>query len=172
VLREINPGWEASSFIFGFPRVIAEFFAGALIYEVRSHLKPVSISTAVLVGAGSALCFSSGGFALLNSFTLVPLTVIFASTVKVEGTARSMCKLLGRLSYPVYIIHFPMYRLLWQISNVRMLSPILQTIVMGSTCVFVAMVLMVGDEKLRHLLTSKLLRTDTARPPETGFQAS
>ena len=39
VFRTINPGWGAENFVFGFTRVTAEFFAGALVYSTGLHLK-------------------------------------------------------------------------------------------------------------------------------------
>ncbi len=37
VFRQVNPGWGGKNFIFGFPRVAAEFFGGALIYSIGLH---------------------------------------------------------------------------------------------------------------------------------------
>ena len=150
--RQVNPGWGGENFIFGFPRVVAEFFLGSLIYTLGSHNKHYSKPFIIFIGIATFFCFfiGSGKIAFICSLTLIPMTVIVMSTVTVTGYFRKVCKILGDISYPLYILHFPMYRLVYELFGMNALTPQVQTILIGSFCILMSLILMKFDLILRN----------------------
>ncbi len=69
--------------------------------------------------------------AFVNSLTLVPLSVALLCSVSIEGIGKGICKVLGELSYPLYVIHFPIYRLVFESFEIRRLNPVAQTLIGG-----------------------------------------
>ncbi|RYE80714.1 MAG: acyltransferase [Oxalobacteraceae bacterium] len=158
VLHQTNPGWGKGNFIYGFPRVTAEFFAGVLIYQAGFHRRAARPKLMIVVGAAIALLLFSAEGALANSLTLIPLSVILASAIKIESQSlKHACAALGNLSYPLYIVHIPMYQLLWKIPFVPTLNPVVQTAVISSVCVLLAWMLIPFDERLRKILNSRVV---------------
>jgi peptidoglycan/LPS O-acetylase OafA/YrhL len=157
LFHQSNPGWGKYNFIFGFPRVVAEFFMGALIYQLGFHNKQARPKLTLLVGVSVAILLLLGRGALVNSITLIPLIVVLASAIKIElRTWKSICKVLGNISYPLYIVHFPMYRLVWQTPIIRTLTPLAQTVVVSVICLLFALLLAAIDERLRKILTVRI----------------
>jgi peptidoglycan/LPS O-acetylase OafA/YrhL len=159
IFNQVNPGWGRYNFIFGFPRVVAEFFAGVLIYQFGLHKKTARPKLTLFVGGAMACVLVGLGdeqAALVNSLTLIPLIVVLSSAIKIESQVLiRTCKMLGNISYPLYIVHFPIYRLLWQIPQIQALAPILQTALMSCLCILLSLLLAVLDEHLRRSLTAR-----------------
>jgi len=158
VFHQTNPGWGEHNFVFGFPRVVAEFFAGALIFQVALHQRPAQPRLLALVAAAmGVLLFRGGSAGLLNSLVVVPLVVVLATAIRIEAPAwQRACRVLGELSYPLYIVHVPLYRLAWQVPGVRAWSPEMQTAVIGGVCVLAAVALAALDKRARKALTDRL----------------
>ena len=161
IYHQLNPGWDADSFIFGFPRVMAEFFGGVLIYHSGLHQKVPRPRFAILVGvAVMALIFivdQKQKTTRFNSIALIPLLLVLASAIKIESRPwQWVCKVLGDISYPLYITHIPMYRLFLQIPILRTLSPMGQTAVMICLCILVALFLASIDKRLRKILMARI----------------
>ncbi len=158
--RPINPGWSTAGFAFGFPRVIAEFFAGVLIYTLRGRMKRPSRLLTVFAATVSILGFtvSSLKLAFLNSITFMPLTILLMASFSVEGVAKAACKYFGRLSYPLYIIHMPFYWLIVELFDVKSLPPIGQTLCLGMSCIGAASALAILDQRIGGILNAALNR--------------
>lgn len=158
LFRQVNPGWGYENFVFGFPRVIAEFFAGVLIYQLGFHERAAlpRLTLLALGGAASLVLTSGLKTALVNSVTLVPLSVALASAIRIDSPLwKRVCKVLGDLSYPLYIVHYPLYRLLWQVPPIRAMTPVSQTVLVGLVSIGVALVLAVLDERVRRRLMGR-----------------
>jgi peptidoglycan/LPS O-acetylase OafA/YrhL len=67
---------------------------------------------------------------------------------------KRICKVLGELSYPLYVIHFPIYRLVFESFDVRFLNPVAQTLIVAAVSIVLALVLARADQELRRKLTS------------------
>ncbi len=117
---DVIGGWSISTeqLKIGFTRLAFPFFAGLLLYKV---FKPINISNAFFwcsaliviilsiprIG-GHAYPWQNGIYDALAIIFLFPLLVFLGAsgTIKHKRTAK-FCTLLGELSYPIYMVHFP-----------------------------------------------------------------
>lgn len=159
--HQLNPGSRGSDFIFGFPRVIFEFFLGVLIYKfyyLYPHTKKI-IACAVFALVAACFCSSRGAVALGNALILAPILIILFSTLTVSNSQIWICKFLGDISYPLYVTHFPLYRLLYEFEFLNNLSPITQTCVFAAIAISVASVLVKIDKSIRISFNKRKLTT-------------
>ena len=116
VLCLVLLGWGyAIGSLENFPRVIGEFFLGgvACTYRDAVKLQSKSLAAALAVLVALSFCYSFPGSRILCAALLYPTFVLFASKVEVSGTAARLCDILGSISYPLYILHMPLYRMLY-----------------------------------------------------------
>jgi peptidoglycan/LPS O-acetylase OafA/YrhL len=113
-------GWGHSAsvvlnFIDSFPRVIGEFFLGGLVCTYRDAIKLQSKVLVAILAVLIALSFSYSfvGSRILCVTLLYPAFVLFASKIEVSGAVAKLCDILGNISYPLYILHYPIYRILY-----------------------------------------------------------
>jgi peptidoglycan/LPS O-acetylase OafA/YrhL len=109
-------GWgHTLNFLESFPRFIGEFFLGGVVCTyrnvVRLQSKLPAAALAVLVAL--SFCYAFPGSRILSATLLYPAFVLFASKVEVSGAAAKACDILGSISYPLYILHMPLYRMLY-----------------------------------------------------------
>lgn len=151
IFHQYNPGWGKVNFIFGFPRVIFEFFAGALIYSLGYHKRKISFKfTALVILLGLFGIFSENyRINFINSIVLMPALVILLSSLSVEGNAKKICQKLGELSYPLYIIHFPVFRLMYELTSIKNIQPVLQTLLMSTVSIALAFMFIYVDHYIR-----------------------
>ncbi|MBN3809361.1 acyltransferase [Paraburkholderia sp. Ac-20347] len=124
-------GWGTSNFLGGFSRVVYGFAMGILVY--RLHLRenqPALLialrkwipSEAALYGLFAAICafpyLVRGIYPFSIIFTIAPILVWRGAELDVSSTRSShLTRLLGRLSYPIYLLHFPIGRLVFALSK-------------------------------------------------------
>ena len=98
------------------------FNLGVIIRKVHSH-RPNSSS---LPGYGAAamltfVVFTPLEFSLFLTLLLLPIIISFtlrySASVTVHGKMQDICEMLGRVSYPLYIIHWPIMLMIKQ-SNI------------------------------------------------------
>lgn len=103
-------------FVGGFPRVLFSFSVGLLLFRsrmrsnfVQSNFLAVALCL-ILMGA----LFSPSLFSPWDSIFLIaivfPAIVFFGSNFKVSKALTRAFDLSGRISYPLYILHFPLLR--------------------------------------------------------------
>jgi peptidoglycan/LPS O-acetylase OafA/YrhL len=109
-------GDETITFWSGFPRVGASFFAGVLIYHLdRAYLRKVELQRAFWFFAfllALSFYYPTPLPAAVNiAFIVVvsPLVVWTGSRVRLSGKCQSIATLSGALSYPVYVLHYPIF---------------------------------------------------------------
>ena len=158
VTRQTNPGWDSSNFFMGFARVTAEFFGGTLIYSLGIYTRRFPAWCLWVVGGLLLACFAYGNSRVLflASVTLMPATVILMFSVQIEGWLKSVCYTLGEISYPVYIMHLPFWRLGSGLVDMHGVNPALRTILFGVICVAVSLVLIKVDARIRKWLSVRL----------------
>lgn len=161
LFKQINPGWGSENFIFGFPRVVAEFFAGALIYSTGIHCKKFHLPIVLTVSFSSVFLLTFGNLkiALINSMVFMPLAIIFLASVQTGEIIKYFCKFLGYISYPLYITHYPIYRLIYREVNIKSFTSEYQVLIIF----FVTFLIILGfasvDVKVRKWLEARLINS-------------
>jgi peptidoglycan/LPS O-acetylase OafA/YrhL len=115
-LHGANPGWSTDTLIGGIPRVIYEFFAGFLIYQLYERKRltqlvfPIAIP-AILLLVLLCLDFPAANFKyyLIAAIVCMPLLLAVAASSRPEGSTARLCAWLGYISYGVYVLHHPIF---------------------------------------------------------------
>lgn len=173
--HHIGVGWSLSDYGFagGFVRMTFSFSAGLLMSRM---FRPVRIRGAfwicasVLGAAFSVPYIGAGSMPQLNAcYDLFCTLIVFpaivyigASGVTTDRTSTGICEFLGRLSYPVYIVHYPLMYLFyaWVWSNGIPFSeawPVCAGILVASVALAWA-ALRFYDTPLRESLSKRFLR--------------
>jgi len=149
--QQFNAGWGIGNFKYGFPRVTAEFFLGCLIFVFHQRLpRPPTVLTAICL-ALLLLFFAHPGdkTRYLGLLLLCPALIALASRTEVRGALRRLCARLGDLSYPVYVTHFPLYRLLHEVDAFRNASDAVQLSLAAVLAMTLAALLVPVDRHIR-----------------------
>lgn len=114
-----GPGWESNKFVGGVARTLFCFFGGVFLCLYWSQIKryiPVvkwpHITLPIAILLLLALPNFPGYYILWLGlvYTAVPFLVTLAIAAQVESKAiENICTELGKLSYPVYCIHYPIF---------------------------------------------------------------
>jgi len=155
-------------FLWGFVRVAYPFAAGLLLYRLRylweqiSHWKVITGScwwlTATIPAGALILPIDSPWCDLVLSFVVFPLLIIGAASLNPSAATARVCAIVGRLSYPVYILHWPIYRLLLGATQMLRLDIVLwvQALAGAVAGILLAQItLMVWDEPVRRWLSGR-----------------
>jgi peptidoglycan/LPS O-acetylase OafA/YrhL len=158
-LHQLNPGARGDFFWLGFPRVLFEFFLGVLIYNFydRYPKLPLIACLLLLLIVSAGFFSSKGAIALANGIILAPILIAALAKVSVSGAGVHLCKWLGDISYPLYVTHFPVYRLLYDMGVMTDASPAVQTCCYAGIAVALAVVLVKLDEVVRGALAANRL---------------
>ena len=161
-----NPGWSSNwhGLVLGMLRVTAEFFLGALIWQQgwhRSWLATRLPFAAIAVGAACLLAFAltSPKVALLDTLVGVPLTITLLAGVEVSGWSQRVCRELGEISYPLYILHYPLFQLCYELTSLRDLHPALQVVLVGALALGLAALFAKLDRAVRARWSSRTTRS-------------
>jgi peptidoglycan/LPS O-acetylase OafA/YrhL len=117
---DVVGGWSLTAELLriGFTRVMFPFFAGLLLSRV---VKPTQLNHAFLWSSlllAVILCMpriggaenlrANGLYESLSIILFFPLIVFIGASGKLtEGKGARICKVLGDISYPIYITHYP-----------------------------------------------------------------
>jgi len=71
-------------------------------------------------------------------FIIIPLFVFAGSRCRIGGRFAGMCSFLGDISYPLYIIHFPLLGMSWFLARRIHLDPIAFALTFTSAIVILA----------------------------------
>ncbi len=159
-----NPGWGTDNLLWGFPRVAAEFGLGALIY---SHHHRLTRKARILAAALTAMVFAfflstSEVKVMLNTFVVAPAAILTSVKVELGGLLRAVCKWLGELSYPLYIVHIPVYSLALHLFHADRLAPLTQLGVVSAAAIACAALLIPLDKRVRKALNARFMAPRTA----------
>ena len=176
---DIIGGWslDPEQFKIGLTRLMYPFLAGILLCRL---IKPGQIKGAFLwcsllliaslslprIGHSEAL-WMNGLYDSLIVILLFPLIVYLGASGQVSGRSAKLSKFLGDISYPIYIIHYPIiYTFMAWVANhnIDVLSPegLRQVIPMAILVLVVSIALAYGcvrlyDVPVRRWLTQRLL---------------
>jgi peptidoglycan/LPS O-acetylase OafA/YrhL len=160
--------WLSSSITLSLFRVMYPFFVGLFLSRVfRSsrHDLP-AVSPLVSVSILAAILLSPGiGFEVLFDFAMIaiafPLLVIASARDRANPMERDFLLLGGRLSYPIYTLHFPLMLLLSQ----GIIGPVLPWRNVGTLVVSLLLVIAVSYLILRYVDEPLRAWLGARRPP-------
>lgn len=107
-------GWDWKHFWMGYVRLAFPFLTGLLIYRLNLKLtvpQPYLLCSALLVAAFMVPCPGDyNGLLEAGLVILVFPTIVMmgAGIEKMTGWLGKLCRFTGQLSYPLYIIHYPL----------------------------------------------------------------
>ena len=174
-------GDETATFWSGFPRVGASFFLGVLIYRYQAKILPRAslravffVSTAMMIAAfyypNKLPHLVELGWILLVS----PLVVISAARTQLTEPWQSLALLAGALSYPIYVLHYPIFCWLngiYQFGNLPQ-KALIEYPLLVAGIIFTSFVLLrYFDEPVRAVLgraTGSRQGTRSERPPNAS----
>lgn len=129
---DVIGGWslDLPQFRIGLTRLLYPFFAGLLLSRISkpgrignaflwSSLMVVAVLAFPRVG-GSEQLWANGLYDSLSIIILFPLIVYVGASGSIKGkTAGLACRFLGDISYPLYIIHYPLIYVFtaWALDN-------------------------------------------------------
>ena len=156
-LHEVNPGWGRWNFACGFPRVIAEFTLGAVLYHHRHRVPRVHWALAALLTACLFALFFMGDrtATMLEVFVLAPIVLLCNARLELGGVAQRACHWLGELSYPLYITHMPVFFLGYAALEPERFEPTTRLLVLASLALLVAIALIHVDRAVRRRLMAR-----------------
>lgn len=129
---DIVGGWslEPAQLRIGFTRLLYPFFAGLLLKRLVSvrHIKNAFLWSSLLLLAALAMprlgdanqAWLNGLYDSLSVVAVFPLIVYLGAGGNiVAGASAKLCKFLGDISYPLYIIHYPLIYVFmaWVLNN-------------------------------------------------------
>jgi len=109
----LSAGWAWANFWAAFVRLAYPFFAGLLLYRLnlRGRLPHAYLWLSLLlvaVFAAPSMGRCDGLFEALCVIIVFPVTIWLAAGVsQINGLSGRLSRFTGRLSYPLYIIHYP-----------------------------------------------------------------
>lgn len=109
--------WNAEQMFIGFTRLLYPFFAGLLMSRLRwgirlrggfwvSGLALAAVLVMPRVGGGNALL--NGVYEAVCVLAVFPLIVAVGAGSHVTGRSLGVCKFLGDISYPLYLVNYPL----------------------------------------------------------------
>jgi peptidoglycan/LPS O-acetylase OafA/YrhL len=113
-------GWSTTpdQLLIGFTRLLYPFFMGLLLYRMHLSIKvrggfwwcSLLVAAALVmprIGVNSHE-WTNGLYETIVILLLFPLIVSMGAGSKVTGKSMKVCQFFGKLSYPLYITHFPL----------------------------------------------------------------
>ncbi len=154
-----HPGWTAHNFIYGLPRVTAEFFLGTLIYMHHARLSPhlARLSLGLSAAAFGLFLTDNASLLLLDILLLTPLAITSNAAVRIAEFGKKACTTLGEISYPLYITHVPILETELRVFHIGRFPPAVQLAIVCVTATASALLLAKLDKVIRKRLMHTLL---------------
>jgi peptidoglycan/LPS O-acetylase OafA/YrhL len=154
-------GWaNPTAFTFGFARVCYPFWAGVLLFRVARVRTLPSVPIGVIASILVVLLLvpiNGSAYDLLLTLVVFPVLIAFASCANLGGSAARACSALGRLSYPLYLVHLPVFQIIGGTSRMMHLGISPWVLMTGGAGVAVAVaegLLVAFDEPVRRQLNA------------------
>jgi peptidoglycan/LPS O-acetylase OafA/YrhL len=176
----LDGGWAWHSLWMAPVRVAFPFAAGLLLHRLGAHVR-VPAAYVVLSGL-LVLVFAAPAFVVPAYYHLFCVLVVFPLIVAMGAGATSagrlsaLCRFSGRLSYPLYLVHFPFTAIFahW----VSATHPPLGQLVLAMTALIAFLLLLAWaalrfyDEPIRTWLSARVRRPSlrSCKAPELGAE--
>jgi peptidoglycan/LPS O-acetylase OafA/YrhL len=171
---DVSGGWtfDGHHLRIGFTRLLYPFFAGLLLYRIckPAHIKRAFLWCSLLLIAvlivprlgGKEHLWMNGLYEATIIILVFPLIVFMGASGDIKGKYSSkLCKFLGDISYPVYLVNYPIIYVYtaWVTDNNRTVgdSWLQASLVFVSTIVVSYAFLKLYDEPVRKWLKKKVL---------------
>jgi len=109
-------GDTTANFWHGLPRVGASYFIGVAIFEISQRVKTNPLHAkifwclcAVMVALFYAPIRMDRAVAIIWVAAFTPALVLTGARIRASGAFRRLCLLAGRISFPVYILQYPVF---------------------------------------------------------------
>lgn len=153
---DIGATWP--TYIGGASRAVFGFFVGIMLWRYRPHPERSLLFPTISAFALIAIIFSPD---LGPLFDLVVIVIVFPFLIYIASSAdyrieRPFFKLIGNLSYPLYVIHVPVLHFFVGISKIFKIDDrsYLLAVFASIVCIVAAVVLdLIYDRPARRLLT-------------------
>jgi len=188
----LHLGWSWDTLWFAPVRTAFPFFAGLLIQRCGLALRPrpawlggwIALSLALLAAffaphlAGGGRIKANGLLEAALVIGVFPLVIALGAAGEARGAVARLCRLAGAISYPLYIVHYPLVRLYADWVWTRQVDPAVELAVGAGLAAALPLVawlaLKLYDEPARAWLGA---RRGRGRPapipaPETGAAPS
>ncbi|CAB3786603.1 hypothetical protein LMG28688_02305 [Paraburkholderia caffeinitolerans] len=167
--------WNA--FVSGFVRVCYPFLAGTLICRLQVYKKlpsiPAAVVIAMLIATLSIDMHPTWVYQAACSLLVFPVIVAIAANSQ-PVALHGVLTWLGNISYPLYLIHHPLLRIVRNVAVLSAMSrnhPLAMIVVcVVASCALATLVLHAYDEKVRRWATAVLGRRlgFAPAPPNTA----
>jgi len=166
-------GFDQKSFHPALFRATAEFSLGVLLYKKFSHIRmkqnwvqPALLSIIMII---LVVLKPHWIITIISLGILFPLFLTLQPSRNLTGISAKICTELGRISYPVYLLHTPV--LLWGAGVFKLFkgddfaasAPWLGIALMVATIVLSFMVAKLFDEPIRRLINKYINRASNMR---------
>jgi peptidoglycan/LPS O-acetylase OafA/YrhL len=161
-----NIGWDLETFPGGFLRAGFGFFCGLFLHSIRAPVRRRPGLAAVMVAVILLVLTLPLGHSVqvVMPATVIALPVILylCATIDLGDRAAVVCDFLGRLSYPLYITHYPLLRVMDGVA--RRVDPgneyMIPTMVIEAVVclVFAWFAMALYDEPVRRWIAGRLRR--------------
>lgn len=166
-------------FAFGFVRVGYPFLAGVLIFRLQLHQGlpsiPAAVVVAILIITLSIDVRPMWAHNAALTLLVFPLIVVIGANSQ-PGPLRGLLAWLGNISYPLYLIHHPLLRMVKNIHALAVLTrhhPAGMIVAsVAASCALSALIFHAYDKKIRRWagktfsrrMATSAIRSDTALP--------
>lgn len=180
---DVIGGWsvDKTQLHIGFARLLYPFFAGVLLMRLGKSITlkgafPICSALLILVLAfprvgGQQHLWMNGLYESVCILLVFPLIVVLGAGGEMKNPKTvKVCRFLGTLSYPLYILHFPLIYTYWawvKDNKIPMSHGLWVGFVLLITAIAIALVaLKFYDEPIRKWLTGKFLSRKSEMKPE------
>ncbi|PDT03620.1 acyltransferase [Rhizobium chutanense] len=176
----LDIGHQAGYFRFGFSRVLVSFALGICLYRFYEVRKPNVAVSGNIIGLLLCAClifitnipartfFGFPYFDFLLCLVVFPAIVWLAMSTRQAGLVELVFRWLGRLSYPIYILHGPIFTLLHSLRQRGYdlpASPAAGMIVVFAIFILAGMAAVHFDEPVRKKLTMMIAPNPSSAVP-------
>ncbi len=171
-LDSMDRGWGWDNVGYGFIRLAYPFLIGMLLYRLRDKVKLpqlgfLPLSAILIISMCAPIMPKINGLPLNGIYEatliviLFPLIVAMGAHSSSKGFVKSLCNYSGKISYPLYITHFPfLYAFLNLATIVKAPTNVLIIAGIGFTILVIVVAVIVEkfwDGPIRRALTNKFV---------------